>query len=88
MSPWARLGTYLIEVLLLTVTLAIGWFIWATMAAGESQTPAKKIPHQFIIGRDTNPPAGFGRMFWMRGLLDGFVAQVVEPLRISDPIAQ
>ncbi len=35
------------------------------MAAGESQRPAKKILHQFVIGRDTNPPAGFGR-----GLLD------------------
>ena len=41
-SPWARLGAYLLEQLLFLVTLGIGWIIWALTLGGKGQTPAKK----------------------------------------------
>ncbi len=74
MSPWARLGAYLLEGLLTMVTLWIGWIIWAAMIAGTGQTPAKRLLRQRVIGADTLRPVGLGKMFWVRGLLAGIVA--------------
>ena len=42
-SPWMRLACYLVEGLLATITLGIGWLIWAAMTAGSGQTPAKRV---------------------------------------------
>lgn len=39
-NPWTRLGSYLLEGLLLLVTLFIGWVIWASMTARTGQTLA------------------------------------------------
>jgi uncharacterized RDD family membrane protein YckC len=73
-SPGARLGAYLLEYILVIFTLGIGWLIWAAMVAGTGQTPAKRILDQRVIGVDTLRPVGFGKMFWMRGVLGGLVA--------------
>jgi uncharacterized RDD family membrane protein YckC len=75
-NPWARLGSYLLEALLATVTLGIGWLIWAAMIGGTGQTPAKRLLHHRVIRADTLRPAGLGRMFWVRGILAGLVANV------------
>ena len=74
MSPWGRLGAWFLEALLAFVTLGIGWLIWAAMIAGTGQTPAKRLLKQRVIGADTLRPVGFGKMFWVRGLLAGIVA--------------
>ncbi len=42
-SPGARLGAFLLEFVLLIVTLGIGWLIWAAITAGNGQTPAEKV---------------------------------------------
>jgi hypothetical protein len=73
-SPWGRLGAYVLEGLLATVTLGIGWLIWAAMIAGTGQTPAKRLLKQRVINADTLRPAGFAKMFFVRGLLGGIVA--------------
>ncbi len=73
-SPWVRLGAYLLESLLVTVTIGIGWTIWAAMLAGTGQTPAKRLLGLRVVGADTMRPVGMGRMFWMRGLVAGMVA--------------
>ena len=75
-NPWARLGSYFLESLLVLVTLGIGWIIWAATLAGNGQTPAKKLLNLRVIGADTLRPATFGKMFWVRGLLAGIVANV------------
>jgi len=76
-NPWIRLGSYLLEGLLVLVTLGIGWIIWAAVATGPvGQTPAKRLLGLRVIRGDTWRPAGLGRMFWMRGVLAGFVAQL------------
>lgn len=56
------------------VTLGIGWIIWALTLASDGQTPGKKIMGVRVIGADTMQPVGFGKMFWMRGLVAGLVA--------------
>lgn len=73
-NPWQRLGAYALEVILGFVTLGIGWLIWAAMIAGKGQTPAKRLLKLRVIGADTGRPAGFGKMFWVRGLLAGVIA--------------
>ena len=75
-SPGMRIVAYLVEGLLMTVTLFIGWLIWAAMLADEGQTPAKKILGQRVVGATTLQPAGFGTMLVLRGLVGGLVAAI------------
>ena len=42
-SAGKRLGAYLFEVVLCTVTLVIGWMIWSLIVFGKGQTPAKQL---------------------------------------------
>src|SRR4051794_38634211 len=41
-NPWERLGAYVVDYLLVLVTLGIGWLIWAATIAGDGVTPGKK----------------------------------------------
>lgn len=75
-SPWIRLGSYFVDALLMLVTLWIGWLIWASMTAGSGQTPGKRLLNLRVIDASSIRPVGLGRMFWMRGLLAGFVASI------------
>jgi uncharacterized RDD family membrane protein YckC len=76
-SPWGRFGAYLLDGVLCFVTLGIGWLIWAAFLADGGQTPAKRILGHTVIAADTHQPVGFGRMFWVRGLLCGIVVPIV-----------
>jgi uncharacterized RDD family membrane protein YckC len=82
-NPWARLGSYLLEGLLALVTLGIGWLIWAAMIGGTGQTPAKRLLNHRVIGADTLRPVGLGKMFWVRGILAGFVANVAIAVTVG-----
>lgn len=75
-SPWMRLACYLVEGLLATITLGIGWLIWAAMTAGSGQTPAKRVLKQRVIDSGSLQPVGMGKMFWMRGLVAGVVGSI------------
>ena len=81
-SPWARLGAYLLEGLLAAVTLWIGWIIWALALSGKGQTPAKKLLNQTVVDINTGQPLGLGRMFWIRGLVASLVAVIAIPLSL------
>ena len=59
---------------LIVVTLFIGWIIWAMTLSGKGQTPGKKLMGLTVIDEQTEKPMTMGRMFWMRGILGGFVA--------------
>lgn len=75
-SAWGRLGSYLLEAILMVVTLWIGWLIWAVTIAGTGQTPAKRLLKYRVINATTLRPAGFAKMFFVRGLLAGIVASL------------
>ncbi|MFV2040130.1 MAG: RDD family protein [Acidimicrobiales bacterium] len=74
-SPWMRLASWAFESVLFVLTLGIGWLIWAAVIGGIGQTPAKKLLGLRVIKADTMRPAGLATMFWLRGLLAGFVVQ-------------
>ena len=75
-NPWTRLGSYILEGILVIITLGIGWLIWAAMTAGLGQTPAKRVLKLRVIEASTLRPVGFAKMFWVRGILAGIVAQI------------
>lgn len=82
-DPWIRLGSYFLEGILIVVTLFIGWLIWASMTAGDGQTPAKRLLGLRVIDSSSIRPVGIGKMFWMRGLVAGFVAQFAIVLTLG-----
>ena len=82
-SPWLRLGSYLLESVLISVTLGIGWLIWAVVISGSGQTPAKRILGLRVIDGNTNRPASLGKMFWGRGFLGGLVAGLAIPFSLG-----
>lgn len=71
-----RIGAWLLESVLATVTLGIGWLIWAAMLAGEGQTPAKKLLGMRVRRADTGGAASFGTMLFMRGIVGYFIASL------------
>lgn len=62
-SPARRFGGYLLEAVLSTVTLGIGWLIWAFVVFGRGQTPAKQMLGMRVVTLRTGEKATWGRMF-------------------------
>lgn len=80
-SAGGRLGALLLDMLLVVVTLWIGWFIWAMFTWGDGQTPGKKLLGHVVADAGTGEAFGWGRMalreFVVKGLL-GWVLNVVS----------
>ena len=81
-SGWTRFGSWLLERVLMIVTLGIGWIIWAITLRGTGQTPAKKMMNLTIWDLETNAPMTLERMIIMRGLVGGLVAGFALPLTL------
>ena len=82
-SPFLRLGAYFLETCLVVVTLFIGWMIWAVMIVDTGQTPAKRLLNLRVIDAETRSPAGLGKMFFMRGIVGGFVTSIAFTLTLG-----
>lgn len=61
-TPGKRFGAWLLEGLLIIVTLVIGWLVWWIIAWGKAQTPAKQVLKMRCVRVDENRPASFGEM--------------------------
>jgi hypothetical protein len=42
-SAWRRLAGHLLEIVLVVVTLLVGWIVWSIIVWGRGQTPAKQL---------------------------------------------
>lgn len=71
-----RLLAYLLEGVLVLITLLIGWLIWAAIISGSGQTPAKQLLKLRVIDAQDSRPLGFLRMFFMRGIVAGIVGSL------------
>jgi uncharacterized RDD family membrane protein YckC len=60
-SPARRFGGYLLEGLLVVVTLGVGWFVWSLVVYGRGQTPAKQVLRMRIVSLQSGRPANWGR---------------------------
>lgn len=61
-SKGKRFGGWLLEGLLVLVTLIIGWLIWSIIIWERGQTPAKSILGMRVMYLPTGRPAGRGQM--------------------------
>ena len=58
-----RLGGYLLELVLLLVTLIVGWVVWSLIVWARGQTPSKQLLGMRCVKTDTRAQAGWGTMF-------------------------
>ena len=79
-NPWARLGAALLDMLLIIVTLFIGWAVWTLIVWSKGQTPGKQICGQRVVMKQTGRAARWGEMalrdFVIRGLAIGILGQL------------
>ncbi len=79
-SPGKRFGGYLLEILLVIVTLVIGWIVWLFIAWGKGQTPAKQLLNMKYVDVNSGRVCDFGksavRDFVFRYLVAGLISAV------------
>jgi RDD family len=78
-SAGRRFGGYLLDGLLLVVTLVIGWIIWTLVVWAQGQTPAKQILGMRVVRLDRRTYAGWGRMF-LRDFVGKLIVGVISSL--------
>jgi uncharacterized RDD family membrane protein YckC len=72
-TPGARFGSYLMEYLLLIVTLGIGWLVWSLVVWKNGTTPGHQVLKQVIVDEKTKQPLSWGRMALREVLFKGLV---------------
>lgn len=79
-SAGSRVGAALLDVLLMLVTLFIGWFIWSIVLWKQSTSPAKKMLRMTVVDATTGAPASMKQMVmrealgkWVVGSVAGIV---------------
>jgi uncharacterized RDD family membrane protein YckC len=79
-SVGGRIGAALLDVLLMLVTLWIGWLVWAMVTWSDGQSPAKQLLGYVVADADTGEPFDWGRMalreFCVKGLLGWLLSLV------------
>ncbi|MFZ9290482.1 MAG: RDD family protein [Ilumatobacteraceae bacterium] len=61
-SVQARLGSFLLDLGLMIVTLFIGWVIWNLFTWKTGQTPAKRLLKQVVVDAKTGEVFTWSRM--------------------------
>jgi uncharacterized RDD family membrane protein YckC len=61
-SAGKRLGGFVLEVVLVIVTLFIGWLIWSLVVWGQSTSPGKQLLKMKVLKKETGLRASYGTM--------------------------
>lgn len=74
-SVGRRIGGYFMELLLMIVTLGIGYFIWLLVVWARGQTPGKQVLGMYCYRPSTSSTASWGYMLlrWFGQVLESFV---------------
>jgi uncharacterized RDD family membrane protein YckC len=72
-SSSRRLGAHMLDVLLMIVTLYIGWLVWALIVASHGQSPGKQLLGMRVVKLQTGTHATWGLMFVREVLLKGIL---------------
>src|SRR2546423_14527620 len=62
-SAAKRFGGYLLEILLIVVTLFIGWLVWSLIIYSRGQTPSKHLLKMRVVKLESGTAAAWGTMF-------------------------
>lgn len=96
-SAGKRIGTFLLEIVLVIVTLGIGYLIWTLIVWARGQTPGKQVMGMRIYHLQNQRAATWGQMFirqFVGGIVNGiayigwivsFVFLFTDPLRRTVP---
>ncbi|MGQ0615851.1 MAG: RDD family protein [Acidimicrobiia bacterium] len=66
-----RIGSALLEVLLLVLAAGVGWVGWWIIDWGAATSPAKQVLHLRVLAARSRQPAGVGRMMAREALGKG-----------------
>ena len=83
-SKGKRFGAFLLEVVLVIVTLFIGWLIWWVLLWKKGQTPSKSILKMRVLKADTGRCATTGEMA-MRELVGKWLLGFIPLWGLVDP---
>jgi RDD family len=91
-SPTRRFTAWVLEIVLISGTAYIGWFIWSLITWGKGQTPAQNLLRIISINETTGAPAKRPQMFirffliftayWIAYFAVSNLAYVVNPSEI------
>jgi uncharacterized RDD family membrane protein YckC len=73
-SNGKRLGSYLLEGVLIAVTLLFGWFVWSLFTWRNGQTPAKALLGMRCLKAESGTCATWGTMFLREIVGKGLIA--------------
>ena len=62
-NPTRRFAAWVLEIVLISGTAYIGWFIWSLVTWGKGQTPAQNLLRIISINETTGAPAKRPQMF-------------------------
>ena len=62
-SPTRRFTAWVLEIVLISGTAYVGWFIWSLITWGKGQTPAQNLLRIISINEATSAPAKRPQMF-------------------------
>ena len=62
-SPTRRFTAWVLEIVLISGTAYVGWFIWSLITWGKGQTPAQNLLRIISINETTGTPAKRPQMF-------------------------
>ena len=75
-SVQARLGSFLLDMGLLIITLFIGWAIWNLFTWKTGQTPAKRMLRQVVVDAKTGEVFSWSRMALREFALKGAAGNI------------
>jgi uncharacterized RDD family membrane protein YckC len=76
-SVQARLGSFLLDLGLMIVTLLIGWVIWNLFTWGTGQTPAKRLLRQKVVDAKTGEVFTWSRMALREFAVKGAAGNII-----------
>jgi uncharacterized RDD family membrane protein YckC len=75
-SAGRRLGAWALDVLLLIVTLFIGWLVWSLIIWGRGQSPGKQLLHMRVVYLQSGAHVSWGRMAFREVICKGVIGIV------------
>jgi len=79
-TPAVRLGSYLLDFLLLVVTLAIGWIIWSLIVWSKGTTPGHQVLRLYIVDEKSGKTATWGHMALRELVMKGIVGSAASTI--------
>lgn len=74
------MGSYLLDFLLLIVTLAIGWIIWSLIVWSKGTTPGHQVLRLYIVDEKSGKTATWGHMALRELVMKGIVGSAAATI--------